>query len=75
MNRYRLAVLIFVVGASLASVLAAWSRYRAWGEPLGGGVVYVSNLNEVSIQVAMREAIILTIGGVAWFLLPGEPKG
>jgi hypothetical protein len=102
MHPFRIAILIFVVGASIANYFAArehWDRIVAstplaastaaptdssgtdWTKYRGTAQAHpneqptpelASPLAEANDKAWMREAIIVTIAGVAWFLLPGK---
>jgi len=69
MSRYRIAVLIFAVGASVANVFA-YAHSIAAISPYGSDLLQTHFVAGAEDMVLMREAIILTIAGVAWFLIP-----
>ena len=106
MQPFRIAILIFAVGASVANYFAAreyWDRIAA-STPLASSTAaptdspglidwrkYAGTANEQPTPVTpdpataslraeakdkawMREAVVLTIAGVAWFLLPSVKK-
>jgi hypothetical protein len=94
MHPFRTAILVFVVGASVANYFAMkqyddrfapsvsptpTATYEAdpWAGPPSASSSqpdsYTAGLESAAKDKAwMREAIIITIAGVAWFLLPGK---
>jgi hypothetical protein len=88
MQPFRIAVLIFVVGASAANLLALKLQHDRFTYPTTAKqtesattpdpwAVPDPNLDPGAVKLHvlandlayLREAIILTIGGVAWFLV------
>ena len=68
-RRFRIALLIFAVGGSIAN-LFAYARSIASISPYGSDLLQ-SHLVAAAVDMALlREAVILTIAGVVWFLLP-----
>lgn len=79
MSSIRIAILIFLVGASLANLFYTRSKHDHYIQPLPGSydyldtiTVYQRNQREVADASYMREAVIVTIAGVAWFALSRE---
>jgi hypothetical protein len=72
MTRYRIAIIIFAVGASVANAFA-YAHSIAAISPYGPEVLQSHFVAGAEDMVLMREAIILTIAGVAWLLIP-TPK-
>ncbi len=71
MRRFRIAILIFAVGASIANIFA-YARSIAAVSPYGSDLLQ-SHLVAAAVDMALlREAVILTIAGVAWFLIPNR---
>lgn len=101
MARYRIAVLIFLIGASAANYLTVRQQYdrmftelpvgtswlsatptaapTSWLDAVATAHPTPSNVEEVVDpkeqrqivdRAAVREAVILTVCGVAWFLIP-----
>ena len=88
MHPFRIAILIFLVGASVANYFAT-QKYRDrivanmktvslfGGTPTalpGSDVQEQMKLAEANDEAWMREAIIVTIAGVTWFLVPGTKR-
>jgi hypothetical protein len=79
MSRYRIAVLVFLVGASIANYLWMHERQRhilndlfshGWTD-VGIKVDAADAKSQSATETAwIREVIIVTVGGVVWFLIP-----
>lgn len=73
MSNIRIAILIFLVGASLWNVVSASEKHA--GVPAHASDFYSRssiNANHYRINADMwkYEVIIITIAGIAWFLIP-----
>lgn len=91
MHPFRIAILIFLVGASVANYFAAreyrdriaastaggasgfdWTKYGGTDRPVTPDPEIARLRAADNDRAWMREAIIVTIAGVAWFLLLGK---
>lgn len=92
MSRHRIAILIFLIGASVANFFSAKQAhehvvYRAAPRPTADPTnpympdridpyeqqaYNISHRNHESMNDGawMREALVITVSGVAWFLIP-----
>ena len=74
MHPFRIAILIFLFGASIANFFE-YARAIATISPYNTEM-FTSHANaEVLDSALMRETIIITIAGVAWFLVGRKTTG
>lgn len=68
MHPFRIAILIFLLGATVANFFE-YARAIATISPYNTEMFTSHAHAEVLDSALMREAIIITIAGVAWFLV------
>jgi hypothetical protein len=95
MHPFRIAILIFFLGASIANIFAAKlgrdqlgpvatpapagitsSVFEPAPDPLRAifAAATADSHRQVNDTALLRETVILTIAGIAWFLVPGRKQ-
>jgi hypothetical protein len=71
MWRFRIAIFIFALGSSVANAFA-YARSIASISPYGPELLQSHLVAAAKDMACLREAVILTIAGLAWFLIPNK---
>jgi hypothetical protein len=69
MYRYRIAIVLFVLGATVANAFA-YAHSIAAISPYGPDLLESHFVAAAKDMFCLREAIILTVAAVTWFVLP-----